>query len=62
MKVVIDAAVCDGKGYCKRFAPEVFALDEWGYGKVLVDEVPPEYEANARAALEACPLQAIKAV
>ncbi|MGI5489899.1 ferredoxin [Microtetraspora malaysiensis] len=62
MKVVIDAAVCDGKGYCKRFAPDVFALDEWGYGKVLVDEVPPESVANAQAAVEACPLQAIKAV
>lgn len=60
MKVAIDAAVCDGKGYCKRFAPEVFAMDEWGYGKVLVEEVPPEQEANAQAAVEACPLQAIR--
>ncbi|WP_067177749.1 ferredoxin [Microtetraspora niveoalba] len=62
MKVVIDAAACDGKGYCKRFAPEVFALDEWGYGRVLVDEVTPEAEANTRAAVEACPLQAIRTV
>lgn len=59
MKVAIDAAVCDGKGYCKRFAPEVFGLDEWGYGMVLVADVPPEQEANAQAAVEACPLQAI---
>ncbi|GLX02567.1 hypothetical protein Misp02_66530 [Microtetraspora sp. NBRC 16547] len=54
--------MCDGKGYCKRFAPEVFGLDEWGYGKVLVDEVPPEHMAGAEAAVEACPLQAIRTV
>lgn len=60
MKVSIDAARCDGKGYCKRFAPAVFDLDEWGYGKVIVEEVPEELRDGAEAAVEACPLQAIK--
>ncbi|MFI0349097.1 ferredoxin [Actinomadura sp. 9N407] len=59
-KVVIDAAACDGQGYCKRFAPEVFDLDEWGYGKVISEEIPDELGPNAEAAVEACPKQAIK--
>ncbi|MEU8249682.1 ferredoxin [Nonomuraea sp. NPDC048916] len=62
MRVAIDASVCDGKGYCKRFAPEVFDLDEWGYGKVVRDEVPADQQANAMAAVEACPMQAIRLV
>ncbi|MEU5991465.1 ferredoxin [Spirillospora sp. NPDC047418] len=59
-KVVIDASACDGQGYCKRFAPEVFDLDEWGYGKVVKEEIPDELVPNAEAAVEACPMQAIK--
>ncbi|MEU8803831.1 ferredoxin [Spirillospora sp. NPDC048819] len=59
-KVVIDAAACDGQGYCKRFAPEVFDLDEWGYGKVINEEIPDASRPAAEAAAEACPMQAIK--
>lgn len=59
-KVVIDASACNGQKYCKRFAPEVFDLDEWGYGKVIKEEIPDELVPGAEAAVEACPMQAIK--
>jgi ferredoxin len=37
----------------------VFKLELEPYAKVIVDIVPPEEEAKAREAMDACPEQAI---
>ncbi|MEO6822821.1 MAG: ferredoxin [Candidatus Nanopelagicales bacterium] len=60
MKAKIDAGRCDAKGYCAKFAPKVFELDEDGYGRSLFDGVLPDgLEADAQSAADACPTQAV---
>jgi ferredoxin len=60
VKARIDASRCNAKGYCARFAPAVFELDEFGYSRPLIEgDLPPELEADAQSAADACPSQAV---
>jgi ferredoxin len=59
MKAAIDPGVCQGHARCWEICPEVFVLDEEGYGSVPVAEVPAELEAKAREAADNCPERAI---
>lgn len=59
MQVSIDHDVCTGHGRCYTLAPAVFDSDDAGYGVVRVDDVPPELEDDARAAVRNCPERAI---
>ena len=59
VKVRIDSNQCTGHGRCYALAPDVFAPDDSGYGTVIVTEVPPELEAQARAGEQNCPERAI---
>jgi ferredoxin len=60
MKVTVDATKCQAYGRCHEHAPQLFALDEWGYAQLLVEgEVPAELEDAAREAVELCPESAI---
>jgi ferredoxin len=60
MKVTVDATKCQAYGRCHEQAPELFALDEWGYAQLLVEgEVPDELEDAAREAVGLCPESAI---
>ena len=62
MKLRIDTERCSGHGRCYDVAPELFTDDEYGYGKVIVDEVKPEQVARAQTAIDCCPERAIEAV
>jgi ferredoxin len=59
MKLTVDPNKCQGHARCWEIAPEVFQLDEEGYGTVIVDEVPAEYQEKARQAIKNCPERAI---
>lgn len=59
MHVRVDPEVCTGHGRCYALAPDVFAPDERGHCVVLVEDVPPELEAQARAGEANCPERAI---
>jgi ferredoxin len=59
MKAEVDAAKCQGHARCWEICPEVFALDEDGFGAVPVPEVPAEHELKAREAADNCPERAI---
>ena len=59
MKVRVDEDRCRGHGMCTTLCPEVFVINDDGYAEVVVPEVPPEFEASAREAIECCPEQAI---
>jgi ferredoxin len=59
MKVVVDEDKCVGTGSCEQSCPKVFKV-VGGISKVLVDVVPKEEEANAREAVEGCPMGAIR--
>jgi ferredoxin len=62
MRIRIDTDRCSGHGRCYDVAPELFADDEYGYGKVIVERVAPEQQAHAQAAVDCCPERAIELV
>ena len=59
MKVAVDAAACVGHGRCYALAPDVYAPDDRGHCELLMSDVPPELEAQARAGEANCPERAI---
>lgn len=59
MRVSIDSNKCEGHARCIARAPELFDVDEDGFGVVLVDGVAEDQEDGARAAVNACPERAI---
>ena len=61
MKVAVDADLCQGHARCWDICPEVFELDDEGYARVAVANVPPELEAKVRQAVNNCPERAITA-
>ncbi|OBK59048.1 ferredoxin [Mycobacterium paragordonae] len=60
MRVWVDDGSCRGHGMCLTLCPEVFSLTDDGYAEAITGEVPAEFEAAAREAIECCPEQAIK--
>ena len=59
MKIRIDDNLCMGHGRCYDLAPEVFAPDEAGHGRVLCDRVTLALADKARLAEQNCPEAAI---
>ncbi|MDD3731994.1 MAG: ferredoxin [candidate division Zixibacteria bacterium] len=54
MKVKIDKDLCTGDAICVDLCPDVFEMDG-DQAKVIVDEVPEEFEDCVRDAAESCP-------
>lgn len=60
MKVRIDEDVCAGFGLCNQHLPEVFGVDDFGFGQPEGDAtVPRALEERARRAIADCPAHAI---
>ncbi len=59
MKVGVDAALCVGHGRCYALGPDVFQEDERGYCQIEREEVPPDFENQARRGEANCPEGAI---
>ena len=60
MKIRVDAAKCQGHNRCYALAPDLFAVDDYGYATAVGDgEVPAEMADRARLAVENCPEFAI---
>lgn len=60
MRVTVDDDVCGGHGVCTVLCPEVFVLEDAGYARATVEEVPAEHEAAVREAEVRCPTRAIR--
>jgi ferredoxin len=60
MKVWVDDQCCRGHGVCVTVCPEVFSLTDDGYAEAISSDVPTEFEAATREAIEFCPEQAIR--
>jgi ferredoxin len=60
----IDPTVCDGKGFCAELLPELIGLDEWEFPVILTGglstDVPAELLPDAKRAVAACPVGAIR--
>jgi len=59
-KLVVDWIACDGHALCALAAPELIDLDDWGYP--IVHAIPDDNASLllARAAVEACPVMALR--
>lgn len=60
MKARVDAERCQGHGMCSFHGPEVFELDDLGYSKAGMRDVPPGLEDQARRGAQGCPERAIE--
>ena len=62
MRLVVDYKKCTGLGMCEAEAPELFEVTDDGSLRVL-NEAPSEaLHAEALAAVEACPTEALSIV
>jgi ferredoxin len=59
VRIRVDEAACTGHGRCYALSPDVFAPDDHGHCELLVTEVPPELEDQARNGALNCPERAI---
>jgi len=60
MKATIDKDLCTGCELCVSTCPEVFAMDDDGLAKTIVDEIPDDASATAEEASANCPVECIK--
>jgi len=59
MRLWVDTDACEGHGRCYEIAPDTFDSDERGHSRVIHELVPDHELEAARAAVNACPEQAI---
>jgi ferredoxin len=59
-KLTVNPIECQAHGLCAELLPELIALDEWGYPIIDDHPVPPFLERDARAAVTACPMLALR--
>lgn len=59
MKAKIDAAACNGCGFCARMVNGIFMIRENGKAFALDVEIPVDYIELARVARDECPRDAI---
>jgi ferredoxin len=56
----VSPIACGGRGLCAEIAPELVALDDWGFPIVKPGPVPRGLLADAEAAVRICPLLALR--
>lgn len=59
MRIVVDRDKCTGLGMCEAEAPDLFEIDDEGTLVVLDERPAEERRAALRAAVEACPTEAL---
>jgi len=59
VRVIVDPERCEGHAHCVELAPEVFALDDEGQSRVILEHPGEELRAGVEHAARRCPRQAI---
>jgi ferredoxin len=59
-QLLIDRIRCDGHGLCAELLPERIGLDDWGYPIIKAGAIPAGLHENARRAVDACPVLALR--
>lgn len=60
MKIVVDRDKCEGLGMCEAMADDFFELDDDDVMHVLDDEPDESQRAHINAAVQACPVLALR--
>jgi ferredoxin len=55
----VDPIACDGRGLCAEVAPELIALDDWGFPVLSDAAVSASLRAAAAEAVRICPKLAL---
>jgi ferredoxin len=58
LTLIVDPIKCDAYGHCAEIAPEIIALDPWGY-PIIRGAVSGAAKAHAEMAVRQCPRQAL---
>ncbi len=58
----VDPTQCDGVGICAHLAPDLIAVDSWGYPILAEQGLDRRGLRAARAAVTACPRKALHLV
>jgi ferredoxin len=61
-RLLVNPVECQGHGACAELLPEMITLDEWGYPVIDSRPVPAALLRDARAAVAACPVLALRLV
>jgi ferredoxin len=56
----VNMIACAGHGVCAELLPELIQLDPWGYPLVARGELTDALVLNARRAVAACPVLALR--
>jgi ferredoxin len=62
MRVLVDRDLCEANQVCMRLVREVFLVDEEDQLHILVDSIEPGLRDRVKAAVRACPRQALSIV
>ncbi|HWC82998.1 MAG TPA: ferredoxin [Pseudonocardiaceae bacterium] len=60
MRVEADRVLCDGLGICETMAPDFFEVGDDGTVVLLEAEPGERHRADVTAAVDACPMLALK--
>jgi ferredoxin len=60
VRITIDNSLCAGHAQCYLIAPELFTVDEQGYGVVLAEDSDESMRELALRAAANCPERAIR--
>ena len=60
MKVHADRDRCEGLGMCEAMAPDLFEVGDDGRVDVLDDSPAADLRAHVTAAVDACPVSALR--
>jgi ferredoxin len=56
----VNPIACQAHGVCAEALPEMISLDEWNYPILSRNPVPPELLKEAKLAVAACPVLALR--
>ncbi|WP_409184854.1 ferredoxin [Amycolatopsis sp. VS8301801F10] len=62
MRIEADLHKCDGLGMCEAMAPDFFEVGDEGTVVVLDESPGEEHRTDLAAAVDACPVLALKLV
>lgn len=60
LRIVADHDTCEGLGMCEAMAPDFFEVQDDDTMVVLDEHPPEEHRSQVSAAVESCPVQALR--
>ena len=61
-RIVVDEHTCEGLGMCEAMAVDYFEVQPEGLVKILDEQPSSDDVEDVRAAVESCPVMALKLV